>query len=218
MIYVWESVSSVVRKFFFSPWVSFCCVRLELRAFHIFRSVPKAASSCSGDQIARQEIRKQQEQRKAGCTGLKCFFGIAVKGFVRNLRWRIINVMELNMSFIHLVGVFSPLFIPRSMAVVVFAFFLQRILKTMSLLGSVCCCTVSPSETRRVCRRSEVSAELVNRVMAPAHSAPSQRPALKGVLRSLCPRPTRRSTARRSAAPCGRAMSSRGRTGAPTAA
>lgn len=85
-------------------------MRLERTAFHIFKCVQKAASSCSADQIARQEIGKQQEQRKAGCTGLKGFFGIAVKGFVRNLRWRIINVMGLNMSFINQVRFFLVLF------------------------------------------------------------------------------------------------------------
>lgn len=126
-----KSVLSVVRKFFFSSWVSFYYVRLELTAFHILGSVPKAASPCSGDQIARQEISKQQEQRKAGCTGLKCFFGMAVKGFVRNLRWRIINVMGLNMSFINQVEFFPP----RSMAVVFFVFFSQSILKKYIISG-----------------------------------------------------------------------------------
>lgn len=120
-----KSVLSIVRKFFFSSWVSFYYARLELTAFHIFGSVPKAASSCSGDHIARQEIRRQQEQRKAGCTGLKCFFGIAVKGFVRNLRWRIMNVMELNMSFISQVG-FSSLYLFQGAWLLCFLYFSHK--------------------------------------------------------------------------------------------
>lgn len=120
--------SVLLESFFFSPWVSFYYVRLELTAFHIFRSIPKAACSCFGDQIARQEIRKQQEQRKAGWTGLKCFFGIAVKGFVRNFRWRIITVMELNMSFINQAG-FFPFLYSKEHGRCVFCIFLTKDIK-----------------------------------------------------------------------------------------
>lgn len=114
VIYVLKSVFSIVRKFSFSSWVSFYYVRLELTAFHILRSVPIAASSCSGDQIARQEIREQQEQRKAGCTGLKCLFGIAVKELVcQKLEMEDYKCHRAEYVLYKSSWVFSPLFIPR---------------------------------------------------------------------------------------------------------
>lgn len=68
----------------------------------------------------------QTRDRKAAGTKeswrhrFETFFGIAVKGFVRNSRWRIINAMELNVSFINQVRVFLlfflNLFILRGMA------------------------------------------------------------------------------------------------------
>lgn len=72
--------------------------RLERAAFQI-------CSKSSGDQIGDQ-IGEQQAQRKAGCAGLKRPFGTAVRGVVRNLRGGIMNVMELNMSFINQVSGF----------------------------------------------------------------------------------------------------------------